>query len=119
MGDRNLAVTMRTPGNDAELAAGFLLTEGFIRRRSDISAIECRNNTAKITLEPSVEINAAGAERNFYVTSSCGVCGKASIEALENAGCRVLPRGAPEVDQSLIRSLPCVQPLAASTELKP
>lgn len=106
VGGRNLAVTMRTPGNDAELTAGFLFTEGLIQGKNDITGIECQANVARVTLADSVEIDAASAERNFYVTSSCGVCGKASIEALERAGCTILPRGGMKVDTSLIRSLP-------------
>ncbi len=106
VGTRNLAVTMRTPGNDAELAAGFLFTEGFVRSRSDIREIDCQRNIARVILSESVALDASAVERNFYITSSCGVCGKASIEALENAGCTTLPRGVPQVDASVIRSLP-------------
>jgi FdhD protein len=106
LGERNLAITMRTPGHDAELAAGFLFTEGFIQRRSDIASIECAGNIAKVYLHPSVDLDSTAAGRNFYITSSCGICGKASIEALENAGCRTLPQGAPLIDQSVIRCLP-------------
>lgn len=106
VGERNLAVTMRTPGHDAELTAGFLFTEGLIQCENDIAAIECQGNVARVTLAESVEIDAASAERNFYITSSCGVCGKASIEALERAGCTTLPSSGRRVDSSLIRSLP-------------
>jgi FdhD protein len=105
-GGRNLAVTMRTPGHDAELAAGFLFTEGFVRQASDIAGIKCSRNTAAVVLAEGVDIDLDGTERNFYMTSSCGVCGKASIEALKAAGCTILPRGVPKVDESLIRSLP-------------
>ncbi len=105
-GDRNLAITMRTPGNDAELAAGFLFTEGFIRQRADLAGIECSRNQAVVTLAEGIYLDPEMTERNFYMTSSCGVCGKASIEALENAGCAILPHGAPMVDEALIRSLP-------------
>ena len=105
VGHRNLAITMRTPGNDAELAAGFLFTEGFVRQVDDITDIHCNRNHAVVTLVEGLNINLEGTERNFYMTSSCGVCGKASIEALENAGCTFLPRDVPKVEGSLIRSL--------------
>lgn len=105
-GERSLAITMRTPGHDAELAAGFLFTEGLVRHRRDIAGIQCSRNTAVVTLAKGVAIELDGTERNFYMTSSCGVCGKASIEALETAGAVTLPRGVPKVDESLIRSLP-------------
>lgn len=105
IGDRDLAVTMRTPGNDAELAAGFLFSEGLIRGSHDIRAIECERNMVRVRLEDSIEIDPR-AERNFYITSSCGVCGKASIEALEAAGCTTLKPGVPKIGEAVIRSLP-------------
>ena len=106
VGDSDLAVTMRTPGNDAELAAGFLLTEGFVRESGDIVDIQCDRNRALVTLDEKIKVDLSGATRNFYMTSSCGVCGKTSIEAIENAGCAFLPRKFPVVEESLIRSLP-------------
>ena len=104
--ERDLAITMRTPGNDVELAAGFLFTEGFVQQREDIVDIRCQRNLALVTTATDLEMDLNGTERNFYMTSSCGICGKASIHALENAGCTVLPRGVPTVAASLIRSLP-------------
>jgi FdhD protein len=92
VGGRPLAVTMRTPGDDLDLAHGFLLTEGVIRSAADVSiARYCdsvddagRNtyNVLDIALAPGVAPPAVGIERNFYTTSSCGVCGKASIDAV-------------------------------------
>ncbi|HET8928579.1 MAG TPA: formate dehydrogenase accessory sulfurtransferase FdhD [Microbacterium sp.] len=87
-----LAVTMRTPGSDVELAAGFLVSEGVIVRGEDFSsAIHCGGpgsggadntyNVLDVTLAPGVP--APVANRSFYTTSSCGVCGKASIDAVE------------------------------------
>lgn len=105
-GARDVAVTMRTPGHDAELAAGFLFTEGLVRRACDIAYIKCSANTADVTLAEGAVIDLDGSERNFYMTSSCGVCGKASIDALENAGCTTLPPGISKIDDRLIRSLP-------------
>jgi FdhD protein len=87
---RALAVTMRTPGQDADLALGFLFTEGIIARAEDVKTLEhvflpCsenRENTILVTLNEGIVPNLRQAERNFYTTSSCGVCGKASIEAI-------------------------------------
>lgn len=89
---RPLAVTMRTPGSDIELAQGFLLTEGFIADRSDIAAVRYCNsrgadgantyNVLDIDLAAEVALPETGVERNFYTTSSCGVCGKASLDAI-------------------------------------
>ncbi|RRQ25063.1 formate dehydrogenase accessory sulfurtransferase FdhD [Rhodococcus sp. Eu-32] len=87
-----LAVTMRTPGHDVELAHGFLLTEGVIGSRDDIAIArycdgvddEGQNtyNVLDITLADGVAPPQPGVERNFYTTSSCGVCGKASLDAV-------------------------------------
>ncbi len=87
---QNLAVTMRTPGQDADLALGFLFTEGIIAGPGQVKSVEhvflpCsenKQNTILVTLNPGVVPNLRHAERNFYTTSSCGVCGKASIEAI-------------------------------------
>lgn len=105
IGDRNIAITMRTPGNDAELAAGFLFTEGIVQP-GEIAKIVCTRNTASVTLAKGAALDSSLLERNFYVSSSCGVCGKASIEAIESAGCTILPRDVPKVTASVIRSLP-------------
>ena len=87
-----VTVTMRTPGSDVELAQGFLLTEGVINDRNDISTVQyCRGaeqdgvntyNTLDVTLQPGVRMPDVDVTRNFYTTSSCGVCGKASLEAI-------------------------------------
>jgi FdhD protein len=79
---------MRTPGHDRELAAGFLLTEGIIRRREDVLEIApCRSgdapeNTLNVFLAPSVKLDLAKLTRHVFASSSCGLCGKASIEAV-------------------------------------
>lgn len=88
-----LAVTMRTPGHDVELAAGFLVSEGVVRSGSDFrSAIHCGGpgtggmentyNVLDVALAPGVEPPSTDLARNFYTTSSCGMCGKASIDAV-------------------------------------
>jgi FdhD protein len=105
----NLAVTMRTPGADYELAAGLLLTEGVIRNRSDIADIrhlglEPRNEIL-IELARHVDFEEWRQRRNGFVSSSCGVCGKASIEQI----CPILPSAASSdwrVTPGFIASLP-------------
>jgi len=78
---RAVATTMRTPGHDEELAAGFLLSEAIIRTRSDLRTVSAaRDNVTEVELAPTVEFSPATAERFGTITSSCGLCGKASIE---------------------------------------
>ena len=85
---RSVAVTMRTPGHDDELAAGFLLTEGLIRSRGDVLEIApCQRgaapeNSLNVFLAPSVEVDFERLTRHVFATSSCGLCGKASIDAI-------------------------------------
>lgn len=94
LGGVPLTVTMRTPGSDIELAQGFLLTEGIIGGRDDVlTARYCAGtdeantyNVLDVTLAPGVPPPAVDITRNFYATSSCGICGKASLEAVRLAG---------------------------------
>jgi FdhD protein len=87
---KNVSVTMRTPGNDAELAVGFLFTEGIIQSAADIADVyhntiacsENKQNTIQVDLKEDITPHLQSAERNFYTTSSCGVCGKGSINAI-------------------------------------
>ena len=82
--ERSVSVTMRTPGNDPELAIGFLFTEGILRSGKDVAAVSIvRENVILITLASGVLPELKKLERNFYTTSSCGVCGKASIDAVK------------------------------------
>ena len=107
VGGRALAVTMRTPGHDVELAHGFLLTEGVIGSAEDISNArycdsvddEGRNtyNVLDVGLAPGVPTPDPGVERNFYTTSSCGVCGKASLDAV-----RLRSRYSPSADETRV-----------------
>ena len=95
VGGRALAVTMRTPGHDIDLAHGFLATEGVITAARDVAVARyCEGvdangantyNVLDITLAEGVAAPAAGLERNFYTTSSCGVCGKASIDSVRTS----------------------------------
>jgi FdhD protein len=89
---RPLAVTMRTPGHDVELAAGFLVSEAVVRQREDITTARyCAGatdegvntyNVLDVQLAPGVPVPETGLERNVFTSSSCGVCGKASIDAV-------------------------------------
>jgi FdhD protein len=107
---------MRTPGHDFELAAGFLFTEGIsttphqIREDPLVSDANGNpgqlGNSVTVELNPGVEVDLDRLERHFYTTSSCGVCGKASIEAIQMQGCPVLPRNSPLVESGVIHRLP-------------
>lgn len=82
----SISVTMRTPGRDLELAVGFLFTEGIVSEPKHVIALESiSENIVRIGLDPSVEMAPLNMSRNFYSTSSCGVCGKASIDAIKVA----------------------------------
>jgi FdhD protein len=102
-----VSVTMRTPGSDRELAAGFLFTEGIIHETSWIEAIEVKNeneNSVLITL--SHEVDLKRLERHFYTSSSCGVCGKTSIEALAINREISLSQVSPQMDAETVLTLP-------------
>jgi len=93
VGDVALSVTMRTPGHDLELATGFLFTEGLISDRSQIASVRHEPdakqdgaNRVRIDFDPGFSLNPEAYRRNFYATSSCGVCGKASIDAVRVRG---------------------------------
>ena len=103
-GEKNVAVTMRTPGNDEELAAGFLFTEGILRRASQIESIDAAQNVVTVSLAEMLDLSRL--DRHFYMSSSCGVCGKASIDAIEVAGCPVPDRSGPMVAAETIHRLP-------------
>jgi len=90
IGDTPVSVTMRTPGDDFDLAAGFMLTEGIIKRRDHVVQIAYANgpdhqpswNVVAVTLAAGTEVDRARFDRHFVTTSSCGICGKASIDAV-------------------------------------
>lgn len=115
-----LAVTMRTPGHDVELAAGFLVSEGVLSRGDQLaSAIHCGGpgtggadgntfNVLDLTLAPGVQAPSADLARNFYTTSSCGMCGKASIETIETISAYDLAEDAVTVSAASLAALPDV-----------
>jgi FdhD protein len=106
-----LSVTMRTPGNDLELAAGFLLTEGIIDSRDQLDHIRAaalgsaaKSNVVEVQLK-SAQFTAENLQRNFFSASSCGICGKASIEAIRRRGLRA-PNGDFRVPPEVLCRLP-------------
>lgn len=106
---KNLSVTMRTPGNDAELALGFLFTEGIIQSAEDV--IDVRHlpgdeNVIVATLHESVIPDIQQMERHFYTTSSCGVCGKSSIDAVKVVQNRSFPSNHFTVAAEMLYGLP-------------
>ena len=108
-----LSVTMRTPGNDEELAIGFLFTEGLVTDMSQVLRVvpcedvkeEERGNVVRVELHPAVEIEPAKWQRNFYTSSSCGVCGKTSIGAVHTQCARPIAPFGP-IDPKVITALP-------------
>lgn len=112
---QTVAVTMRTPGADFDLTAGFLYSEGVVSHRQDIWRmsycdtkdidIEQRYNIINVGLKEGLLPDLQPLERHFFTTSACGVCGKASIEALQIRGYPVIPTGM-EVPAQIIYSLP-------------
>ena len=113
---KSIAITMRTPGDDFELAIGFLRGEGVIASREDfvdvsycldedVVAQQQTFNVVTVTLRPGLTFDLARLERNFYTTSSCGICGKAALDALEIQGSAPLASG-PQVSAAILRGLP-------------
>ncbi len=108
-----ISVTMRTPGSDFELAAGFLSGERILHHRDQISGINyCQGdepqtyNIVQVSLRPETPFDPESLSRNFYMTSSCGVCGKASLEAVEVGGCERLPDEGLKVPAEVLTGLP-------------
>jgi FdhD protein len=125
---KSISVTMRTPGYDFELAAGFLMTEGVVHDVNDIDEIvyaaennapipgeiqgrtsalpyQPRKNVVRVELAPDVKVSLANLERNFYTTSSCGICGKASLLALQTV-CPARVKNTFSIDAQLLYTLP-------------
>ena len=111
--DHAISITMRTPGNDFELAVGFLTTEGVVRSKDDVDQVrycvggpaEQQYNIVTVALRPGVAFDAERLTRNFYTTSSCGICGKASLDALAINDPPPIPPG-PAIDSATLAELP-------------
>ena len=105
LGDVPLAVVMRTPGHDADLVLGFAITEGIVSGPDAVSGVrDLGEGRWSLELADGVSVDPEQFKRNFYATSSCGVCGKASIDAIRVAGSR--PPEGPVVDAKTILGLP-------------
>ena len=113
--DRSLSITMRTPGDDDNLAAGFLLSEGIISSGQEVEDFEyCGvipegesiSNQLRVNLTPEVVVDMSQLQRHFYTTSSCGVCGKASLEAIESQNVLPIEHDHLTVSPDTIRNLP-------------
>ncbi len=119
IGDFPLTVTMRTPGHDAELAAGFLFTEGLISERSEILTLDAGDdasggdehlaanggNRIRAELAPNAGFDPEKTRRNFFAASSCGICGKASIDALRSRALRT-PNRRFRIDPDVLTRVP-------------
>ncbi len=111
---KSISVTMRTPGDDEELALGFLFTEGILKDNDQVKNIystqvrrkEAKDNIVVVELQDGMETDLKKLERHFYTTSSCGVCGKSSIEAVEVQCPFELPEKRPQIPASFIHQLP-------------
>jgi len=106
---RTVAVTMRTPGHDPELAVGFLFTEGIVTARDQLAGVHicCRTaNVVRVELAAGSTVDFARLKRHSYTTSSCGVCGKTSLEAVRVVAGDPPPADKPVVDAATIHGLP-------------
>ena len=112
---RPVSVTMRTPGDDVALALGFLYAEGILGGYDDVDAVRHSGpaggprgtrNVVTVTLRPGVAVDGGRLERHFYTTSSCGVCGKTSLDALALAPCPPLPPATACLVPSVVHGLP-------------
>ena len=112
LGDTPLAVTMRTPGDDDDLVRGFLLTEGILLSPGEVKHIEQKDGSqVTVSFVPGVTVDVSKFQRNMFISSSCGVCGKASIEAVNLLAPRAAAFSvAPSVVASLTAGLRRHQP---------
>jgi FdhD protein len=123
-----IAITMRTPGADFDLTAGFLYSEGIVRDRQDLCRMSyCLDanldgdqnyNIVNVELRDTLNPDLGSLERHFFTTSACGVCGKASLESLQLRGCQVIPSNqsvSPEIIYSLPERLRQAQGIFAAT----
>lgn len=121
---RSLSVTMRTPGADEALAAGFLVSESIVRRASDIASIEVcgppapdsgNHNVVRVELGGDVAVDLGRLQRHFYTTSSCGVCGKTSLDALRAIGAEAQNDNATTFARKVLTTIPDKLRAAQST----
>lgn len=111
---QSISITMRTPGNDFELAIGFLFTEGIIRKPEEVKSVAFQasmlpgteQNIVQVVLQKEVKVDTQQLDRHFYTSSSCGVCGKTSIDAVRASGWATLPAGRPRFAAELITGFP-------------
>jgi FdhD protein len=113
--EKTVSLTMRTPGDDLELALGFLLSEGIVGSRDDVASsahegpaarADGTSNIVRVVLANGKALDLARLERNFYTSSSCGVCGKTSLEAVKSAPHAALPKETPVLRASTVHALP-------------
>lgn len=110
--EKQLVVTMRTPGHDFELVVGFLFAENIIQKREDVQLIryckkvkeEEKGNVLIVKLDPSIRFDSGIMDRYFLINSSCGVCGKSAIDAINVPG-EVFPKGFPKVHVQILQNL--------------
>lgn len=113
---QSISITMRTPtGHDFELAVGFLFTEGIIKNYKDVMSVRytaseldetAQTNVVQIDLKPSVVFDVATLQRHFYTSSSCGVCGKTSLDMVQTSSNFWLKKGFPLVKSAVLMNLP-------------
>jgi len=112
---RSISITMRTPGNDNELAAGFLFGESIIQQPGDIASIELcgppapdsgNHNVVRVELGPNVNVDLDRLQRHFYTSSSCGVCGKTSLDALRVIGVEPLLDNDTAFNKNILTAVP-------------
>lgn len=104
--NKNISITMRTPGHDTDLAIGFLYTEGIISASSQIKSVENLDNVATVFLHENICLDLSKMERHFYTTSSCGVCGKSSLDAIRTVCPFPQADNVFSVTKSFVMSLP-------------
>lgn len=112
---QRLSMTMRTPGDDRELAAGFLYTEGIITRREQIAGIHCDVDHVRVDFAPGVRLPEAAPKRSFVMTSACGVCGRSSLDGLRAQPPGPLSPGRPELPAAVVPGLPAALLRAQAT----
>jgi FdhD protein len=112
--EEDVSITMRTPGHDADLAVGFLFTEGIIHSRAEVQGVVPRGqpdanglvNSVRVDLAPGVKVDFKRLERHFYTSSSCGICGKASLDLVAVQGRFDLQEAPFRIDAAALERLP-------------